>query len=76
VTLTRREAQCLEFITSTVRTTGRAPFKYEIAAHFGAASRGYVYRILASLEAKGFVRRRKYEPRGIEIVVSTDAMAA
>jgi hypothetical protein len=59
-----------------VRTTGRAPFKYEIAAHFGAASRGYVYRILASLEAKGFVRHRKYEPRGIELLASMEAMAA
>lgn len=66
--LSRREAQVLHFINETIAASGKPPFQYEIAAHLGTESRGFVWRILKRLEEKGAIRRRIYEIRGIETI--------
>ncbi len=68
MSLSPRESQCLTFICATIAATGRAPFQYEIAAHFGTKSRGFVWRVVKALEAKGVIRIRIKRPRGIEVV--------
>lgn len=65
--LSPREAQVLAFINQSFADTGKPPFQYEIAAHLGTESRGFVWRILKRLEEKGAIRRRTYEIRGIEM---------
>jgi hypothetical protein len=43
------------------------PYQDEIADHLGASSRGFVHRVLKSLETKGHVRIRMFERRGVEL---------
>jgi SOS-response transcriptional repressor LexA len=68
VKLSPRESQALSFIALTIERTGKPPFQYEIAAHLGTKSRGFVCRVLNNLEAKGLLRRRIYEIRGLEVI--------
>ena len=74
--ITRRETQCLEFIEAALIERGRAPFQYEIAAHFGTTSRGFVWRIPKSLEAKGLITMRIKSPRDLAIVTQEMRKAA
>ena len=67
MTLTRREEECLGFIAAYTDREGRPPFQDEIADHIGAKSRGFIFRVLKSLESKGRVRIRMYERRGVEL---------
>lgn len=74
--LPKRELECLAFVTAFFEQHGRAPLKREIAAHIGHSSRGYVGRVLSNLEAKEFIRNRKYFVRGIELQPPALAMTA
>jgi SOS-response transcriptional repressor LexA len=65
--LSRREEQTLEFITNSIRRSGRAPYQREICEHLGVSSRGFVGRLLSKLEAKGAIARVPYEIAGIVV---------
>lgn len=66
--LTRREEECLGFIAAFTDREGYPPLQDDIADHIGAKSRGFIHRVLKQLEAKGCIRIRMYERRGVEIV--------
>lgn len=74
--LSPREMQCLDFIAGRITATGHPPFQFEIAEHFGTKSRGFVWRVLKSLEAKGAICIKLKSPRGIEIVGRQERLAA
>lgn len=74
--LSPRESECLAFICDRIAGNGLAPFQYEIAAHLGTKSRGFVWRVLKALEDKGAIRMKTYTPRGIEVVGLGSRVAA
>lgn len=76
IRLTRRQEECLGFIAAYTDREGRPPQQDEIAEHLGASSRGFVFRLVRSLEAKGLLRIRMYERRGIELAASPATEAA
>ena len=65
--MTLRERECRNFIAGYRRRRGVSPCQFEIAGYFNAESRGFVCRVLKSLQTKGYIRIRMYEPRGIEL---------
>ena len=66
--LSPREEECLGFIAAFTDREGSPPHQNDIADHIGSSSRGFVHRVLKSLEAKGFIRILAYERRGIELI--------
>jgi SOS-response transcriptional repressor LexA len=69
MTLTRRETETLAFIKRFIARTGAAPFQKEIASELGISSRGFILRILVSLELKGFIKRTPYKISGIALSI-------
>jgi SOS-response transcriptional repressor LexA len=65
--LSPRESQAVAFIGATIAQTGRAPYQMEIAEHFGTTSRGFVWRMLKSLQAKGAITMKIKSPRGLSL---------
>lgn len=65
--LTARQSQVLTYIKDYIRTNGRAPYIREIAAHTGRSFMG-AYQIVSALENKGYIERRLYQHRGIDVV--------
>lgn len=63
--LSLRETQTLAIIRRFIGRTGTAPFQNEIASELGISSRGYVQRLLISLESKGHIKRTPFKISGI-----------
>jgi len=65
--LTRRQQEIYAYIREHIRSRGYAPSMMEIAGRFRLASPATVHKHLTHLEAKGLIRRRRHQSRGIEI---------
>jgi repressor LexA len=66
--MTRQQTAALAFIASYYEANGNSPSFSEINAHLGLKSKSNVHRILEALEGYGFIRRRKYLARSIQII--------
>ncbi len=67
-TLSPRETQVLEFIKKEVARCNYPPSVREIGKALGIPSTSTVHSCLASLEAKGYIRRSSTRPRAIELL--------
>jgi repressor LexA len=65
--LTARQTRVLTFIKDYIRANGQAPYIREIAAHTQQSFMG-AYQTVEALENKGFIERRLYQHRGIEVL--------
>ncbi len=68
MSLTRRQREILDFITSFLRKRGYAPSLMEIGAEFGLSSPATVHKHLAALEARGRIRRSRGRRRFLEVL--------
>ena len=68
MTLTRKQRDILNYVTSTIEAQGLAPSFGEIAEHFGYNSLATVHEHLSNIEQKGYIRRGHNESRAIEIL--------
>jgi SOS-response transcriptional repressor LexA len=64
--LTARQKDVYDFLRSTA--AGPAPSYDEIAARVGMKSKSGVYRIVAALEERGYVRHIRQRARAIEVI--------
>jgi hypothetical protein len=62
-----RENQALRFIASHIAEFGHPPYQFQIAAHFKTDSRGFICRMLDSMERKGMIERRYGVRRSITL---------
>lgn len=69
-TLTQRQKQVLQFITSFSGDNGYAPSQREIARHLNVSGTLPVMKHLGALERKGYIRR-DHVNRGITLAVKT-----
>ena len=63
--LTRRQGQILNFIQNWISAHGYPPSVREIGAAVGLSSSSTVHKHLQALETKGFLRRRRNQPRAL-----------
>ena len=56
---TRRQREILDFITHYIESHGARPSYQLIARHMGVSSKAGIARIVADLEAQGFLERRR-----------------
>jgi SOS-response transcriptional repressor LexA len=63
----RNKLDVRQSMASYTDREGQPPYQDEIADHLGASSRGFVHRVLKSLETKGHVRIRTFERGGVEL---------
>lgn len=68
MTLTRKQRDILNYVTSTIEEQGLAPSFGEIAEHFGYNSLATVHEHLSNIEQKGYIRRGHNESRAIEVL--------
>ena len=68
--LTKRQKQVMDFIVEECRVRGRPPTLREIGVHLSVGSTNAVRSLLNALERKGFIRRKPYLSRGIELLKS------
>ena len=66
--LTNRQQQVLDFIRDEIVDKGYPPSVREIGEALGLSSSSTVHSHLASLEAKGFLRRDPSKPRALELL--------
>lgn len=66
--LTPRQHQAHSFICERIQSTGVAPTFLELQQHLGLASKSGVYALMHSLERRGYVRRRKFRARAVEVL--------
>jgi repressor LexA len=66
--LTKRQRQVISFIAEEMNKSGRPPTLREIGAHLSVGSTNAVRSLLNALERKGYVRRRPFLSRGIELL--------
>jgi|GEM_PF-3120616 len=66
--LTPRMAELLTFIDDHIRETGTAPTFDMMRETLGLSSKGGIFRLLTSLEERGFIRRAKHRERAIEVL--------
>ncbi len=69
--LTRKQHECLEFITSYIHENGYPPSFDNIKDGMGLRSKSGVHRLLVGLEARGMIRRLPNRARSI--ILSLDA---
>jgi repressor LexA len=68
MTLTRKQRDILDYVTTMIEAQGLAPSFGEIAEHFGYNSLATVHEHLSNIEEKGYIRRGHNESRAIEIL--------
>ncbi|MFY9189220.1 MAG: transcriptional repressor LexA [bacterium] len=68
--LTRRQGQILNFIQNWISAHGYPPSVREIGAAVGLSSSSTVHKHLQALETKGFLRRRRNQPRALEVLTT------
>ena len=74
--LTDRQTEILEFIRESLRASGSAPSREDIAAHFGFTSRASAEDHLRALEKKGYLEIRSGSARGIRLLNAAEAALA
>ncbi len=65
--LTRRQKEILDFVRQFIDRRGYSPSMEEIAEHFEIASLNAVFKHLAALESRGFLRRDPNRARSIAL---------
>ncbi len=65
--LTKRQKEILDFVRQFIDRKGYSPSMEEIADHFEIASLNAVFKHLAALESRGFLRRDANRARSIEL---------
>lgn len=70
--LTKRQAEVLQFIEKRIGERGYAPTLGDIAGYFDFQSLSTVHEHLTNLERKGFIRRSYNETRAIEVLVRAE----
>jgi len=70
--LTNRQAEILDFIRETVRRTGMAPTRAEVALRFGFKSKNAAADHLRALEQKGHIKLYPELSRGIQLLDEND----
>ncbi len=73
--LTARQREILELISSTVANRGYPPSVREIGDVVGLSSPSTVHSHLSSLAAGGFIRRDPSKPRAIEVIADDGAIS-
>jgi repressor LexA len=73
-TLTKKQEEVLEFITSQINEAGIPPTIREIMKYFGFSSMRSVQDHLKALANKGYINLRKSVSRGIELLTSPYAI--
>lgn len=68
--LTERQAQIYDYLTDYMSQKGQCPTVNEIKNHFNLASKATVAKHLEALQRRGVLRRLRYAPRGMELLVS------
>lgn len=68
--LTPRQMDAMRFIAGFREAHGQAPTLPEIGAALGIKRKSGVHRLLSQIEERGHIRRRPYEVRGLDILVS------
>lgn len=66
--MTKREAELLDFIKARMAETGIAPSFEEMRDALGFASKSGVHALISRLEQRGHIRRIKAHARAIEII--------
>jgi repressor LexA len=72
--LTNRQREILDLISSTVAERGYPPTVREIGDAVGLSSPSTVHSHLSTLSAEGFIRRDPTKPRAIEVVSDDGAI--
>ncbi len=70
--ITQRQRSILDFIAEEVDKKGYPPTIREIGANFGIGSTNGVRSVLSALERKGFISRKPYLSRSIELLKTPD----
>ena len=65
--LTKKQKDVLDFLTEFVRGNGYSPSFEEIAAGLGLSSLATIHKHIATLEAKGYLRRNFNQSRSLEV---------
>ncbi|PIR98139.1 MAG: site-specific DNA-methyltransferase [Candidatus Colwellbacteria bacterium CG10_big_fil_rev_8_21_14_0_10_42_22] len=65
VTLTKRQKEILNYVTSYIANNGYSPSLGEIADNFNLRSVATVHEHIKNLEEKGFLEKKLNQPRGI-----------
>lgn len=68
MSLTNKQAQCLDMIESHWAEKRSCPSYAEIAQSLGLKSKSSVHRLVTALERRGFIRREAFSARSIEVV--------
>ncbi len=70
MSLTKRQREILDYLSTYNEEKGYAPSFEEIAARFNYSSLATVHEHLSNLERKSYIKRKYNESRGIEILPS------
>ena len=70
MSLTKRQREILDYLSSYSDENGYAPSFEEIASRFNYSSLATVHEHLSNLERKSYIKRKYNESRGIEILPS------
>ena len=70
MSLTKRQREILDFLSTYTEEKGYAPSFEEIAAQFNYSSLATVHEHLSNLERKSYIKRKYNESRGIELLPS------
>lgn len=67
--LTQRELECLNLIKFVIESSGGVGPSYEeLRRGLESSSKSDIYRLVQSLEQKGWIRRMNYKARSITVV--------
>lgn len=66
--LTPRQSHLLAYIDAKIREDGYCPTFEEMAKAIGLRSKTGIDRLLTGLVERGFVRRKRYRARAIEVL--------
>lgn len=70
--LTRQQVALLSFIDKHLDAAGFSPSFHEMADALGLKSKSGIFRVLAGLEERGFILRRKNRSRAITVLRMPD----
>lgn len=74
--LTKRQRALLDFVRDFSKREGQPPSYEQMAAGVGLRSKSGAFRLLASLEERGAIRRLPNRSRSIEVVESCPRFTA
>ena len=66
--LTKKQSELLIFIDRQINATGVSPSYEEMKEALGLRSKSGIYRLIGSLEERGFLRRMPHKARALEIL--------